>query len=57
MTDLVDPGIDIRFIAWSHVGKINLSPRTHQVQIRLDREAGESQIHGGIDVMALVSFP
>ena len=57
MNDLVDPGIDIRFIAWSHVGKLTLLPRSYTLQIRLDRAAGESQIHGGIDVMAWVNFP
>jgi len=58
MIDLVDPGIDIRFIAWSFGDTFDFIRGSYQLQIRVsDREGADEQSHGGIDVMALTSFP
>ena len=57
MIDLVNPGIDIRFIAWCHAG-VFTSPRgTCELQVRLAPREGDPENHGGIDVMALTNFP
>jgi len=53
--DLVDPGIDIRFIAWSYGAAFQLDPGTHTLEIEL-RQEGENENHGGIDVMALTNY-
>lgn len=55
--DLVDPGIDIRFIDWVAAGSFDLAPGTHTLRVRLTRRPGDSDNHGGIDVLALVNFP
>ncbi len=56
--DLVDPGIDIRFIAWTFGDTFDLTWGTHSIQIRIsDRDGADREAHGGIDVMALVNFP
>ena len=56
--DLVDPGIDIRFIAWAFGAGLQLSPGAYELQIRLSDNAGaDKENHGGIDVMALTNFP
>ena len=55
--DLVDPGIDIRFIAWCFGGTFELGRGTYELEIRLMRRDGDKNNHGGIDVMALVNFP
>ncbi|MHC4518389.1 MAG: hypothetical protein ACYTAS_07365 [Planctomycetota bacterium] len=57
MIDLVDPGIDIRFIAWCSGGTFTFSRGPHDLQVRLRPRAGDTQNHGGIDVMALTNFP
>jgi hypothetical protein len=57
MIDLVDPGIDIRFIAWCFGAMIDFTPGLHTIQVRLSHREGDEQNHGGIDVMALVNFP
>ncbi len=57
MIDLVDPGIDIRFIAWSCGGTLELGRGTYELEVRLMRREGDKDNHGGIDVMALVNFP
>lgn len=57
MIDLVDPGIDIRFIAWCHGGVFAFSQGTYELQIRLALREGDQDNHGGIDVMALTNFP
>jgi hypothetical protein len=57
MIDLVDPGIDIRFIGWCFGGRFELAPGTHEFEIRLARREGDKENHGGIDVMAFVNFP
>jgi hypothetical protein len=57
MVDLVDPGIDIRFIAWSFGGTFELTGGVYELEIRLMRRQGDQENHGGIDVMALVNFP
>jgi hypothetical protein len=57
MIDLVDPGIDIRFIAWCHGGAFAFSRGTYELQVRLSLRAGDQDNHGGIDVMALTNFP
>ena len=57
MIDLVDPGIDIRFIAWCHGGAFTFSRGTYELQVRLSLREGDQDNHGGIDVMALTNFP
>lgn len=58
MIDLVDPGIDMRFIAWSFGDTFELTRGSYQLQIRVsDRDGADKQNHGGIDVMALANFP
>jgi hypothetical protein len=57
MIDLVDPGIDIRFIAWCFGGVFNFAPGSHELQIRLSYRPDDEQNHGGIDVMAFTNFP
>jgi hypothetical protein len=57
MIDLVDTGIDIRFIAWCFGGRFDLVPGTYELEVRLSRREGDKDNHGGIDVMALVNFP
>ncbi len=57
MIDLVDPGIDIRFIAWCHGGELSLSPGNYDLEIRLSLRPGDQDNHGGIDVIALTNFP
>jgi hypothetical protein len=56
MIDLVDPGIDIRFIGWCCAGRFDLAPGSYEFEIRLSRREGEKDNHGGIDVMAFVNF-
>ncbi len=51
--DLVDPGIDIRFIGWTFAGVLQLPSGAHTARIRISDMA---ETHGGIDVMALVNF-
>jgi VCBS repeat-containing protein len=56
--DLVDPGIDIRFIAWSFGDTLSLSPGSYSLQVELsDNDGADQETHGGIDVMALVNYP
>ena len=57
MIDLVDPGIDIRFIAWCFGGALDLTRGPYELQIRLSPRQGDRENHGGIDVMALTNFP
>ena len=57
MIDLVDPGIDIRFIGWCFVGRFELTPGPCEFEVRLFRREGDKDNHGGIDVMAFVNFP
>ncbi|UCG59160.1 MAG: hypothetical protein JSU70_06550 [Phycisphaerales bacterium] len=57
MIDLVDPGIDVRFIAWSYGGIFNLGRGTHELEIRVSHRPGDKENHGGIDVMAFTNFP
>lgn len=57
MIDLVDPGIDIRFIAWSFGDNLQLSKGDYELQIRLSPGPGDEENHGGIDVLAFVNFP
>ena len=57
MIDLVEPGIDIRFIAWCYGGSFDLVPGSYELEVRLSRREGDDDNHGGIDVMALVNFP
>jgi len=57
-TDLVDPGVDIRFIAWTFGGTIDLAAGTHTLKIRIsDRNGADEQGHGGIDAIAFTNFP
>ncbi len=56
--DLVDPGIDIRFIAWTFGGSIDLTPGMHTLKVRIsDRDGADEQGHGGIDAIAFTNFP
>ncbi len=56
--DLVDPGIDIRFIAWTFGGSIDLTPGPHTLKVRIsDRDGADEQGHGGIDAIAFTNFP
>ena len=58
MNDLVDPGIDIRFIAWSFGDTFELARGTYELQISIsDNDGADKQNHGGIDVMAFTNFP
>ena len=56
--DLVDPGIDIRFIAWTFGGSAGLAPGPHTLKVRIsDRDGTDEQGHGGIDAIAFTNFP
>ncbi len=56
--DLIDPGVDIRFIAWTFGATIDLSRGSHRVRVRIsDRDGADKEGHGGIDVMAFTNFP
>ena len=56
--DLVDPGVDIRFIAWTFGGSIDLAPGHHTLKVRIsDRDGADEQGHGGIDAIAFTNFP
>ncbi len=49
--DLVDPGIDIRFIGWVKVGPVDLDPGQHTFKIGVD--AFEGKAHAGIDALVV----
>ena len=51
--NLVDPGIDIRFIGWTFADFLQLDAGSHTARIRI---SDTTETHGGIDVMALVNF-
>lgn len=55
--ELVDPGIDTRFIAWRFGEIFNLACGPYELQMRLSRRSGDEENHGGIDVMAFTNFP
>lgn len=56
--NLVDTGIDIRFIAWAYGDTFELEPGPHNIRVQMHNASGaEREIHGGIDVMALVNYP
>jgi len=56
--DLVDPGIDIRFIAWTFGDVLDLARGSHTLKVRIsDRNGTDKDAHGGIDVMAFTNFP
>lgn len=56
--DLVDPGIDIRFIAWTFGGVVDLARGSHSLRVRIsDRDGTDREAHGGIDVIAFTNFP
>jgi hypothetical protein len=57
MIDLVEPGIDIRFIAWCYGGALDLAPGSYELDVSLMRREGDAENHGGIDAIALVNFP
>ena len=56
-SDLIDPGIDIRFIDWVSLGTVELETGPHGLTIQLKRRPGETENRGGIDVISLVNFP
>jgi hypothetical protein len=53
--DLVDPGIDIRFIAWVYGSTFTFDPGTYELEVQLG-DGVSNENHGGIDVMALTNF-
>jgi len=56
-TNLVAPGIDIRFLAWLPVGSFALASGAHQITIGLEvhpEVADRGEVHGGIDALVLV---
>jgi hypothetical protein len=53
-SDLVDPGIDIRFIGWKYAGKVNLALGNNTIDVRI---TGSGEVHGGIDAMSFTNFP
>ncbi len=56
--DLVDPGIDIRFIAWTFGDVFEMARGSHTLKVRIsDRNGADKDTHGGIDVMAFTNFP
>ena len=56
--DLVEPGLDIRYIAWTFGGIENLSSGTHTIKVRIgDRNGADREGHGGIDAIAFTNFP
>jgi hypothetical protein len=56
--DLVDPGLDIRFVAWTFGAVVDLARGSHTVKVRIsDRDGTDREGHGGIDVMAFTNFP
>ncbi len=56
--DLVDPGVDIRFIAWTFGGSVDLSVGSHKLKVQIsDRNGADKEGHGGIDVIAFTNFP
>ncbi len=56
--DLVDPAIDIRFIAWSYGDVVELTPGSYELQVMLHGNDGaDNETHGAVDVMAMVNFP
>ncbi len=56
--DLVDPGIDIRFIAWTFGGAVDLARGSHTLRVRIsDRDGADRDAHGGIDAIAFTNFP
>ncbi|UCF16977.1 MAG: hypothetical protein JSW59_05855, partial [Phycisphaerales bacterium] len=56
--DLVEPGIDIRFIAWTFGDMFDLARGSHTLKVRIsDRNGTDNDAHGGIDVMAFTNFP
>ncbi|KPL25438.1 MAG: hypothetical protein AMJ75_00895 [Phycisphaerae bacterium SM1_79] len=56
MIDLVEPGIDIRFMAWCYGDTLHFIRGRHDLEIRLSHGEGDEQNHGGIDVMAFTNF-
>ena len=56
--DLIDPDIDIRFIAWTFGATVDLSRGSHTVKLRIsDRDGVDRESHGGVDAMAFTNFP
>ena len=56
--DIVDPGIDIRFMAWTFGGVVDLARGSHTLRVRIsDRDGADKESHGGIDVIAFTNFP
>lgn len=56
--DLIEPGVDIRFIAWTFGATVDLSRGSHAIKVRIsDRDGADREGHGGIDVMAFTNFP
>lgn len=49
--DLVDPGIDLRFIGWVQVGEVDLDAGDHTLTIGVD--AFEGKAHAGLDAIVV----
>ena len=56
MIGVVEPGIDIRSIAWCAGPMLSLACGAYDLEIRLVARDGDKENHGGIDVMALTNF-
>jgi len=56
--NLVDPGLDIRSIAWTFGDVFEMARGSHTLKVRIsDRNGTDKEAHGGIDVMAFTNFP
>ncbi|MHC4433753.1 MAG: hypothetical protein ACYTBS_18080 [Planctomycetota bacterium] len=56
--DLVEPGVDIRFIAWTFGDVFQMAKGSHTLKVRIsDRYGNDREAHGGIDAMAFTNFP
>jgi len=56
--NLVDPGLDIRFVAWTFGDVFEMARGPHTLKVRIsDREGSDKEAHGGIDAMAFTNFP
>ena len=56
--NLIAPGIDIRFLAWIRVAELDLDASAHSLTIGVEGHPGRrggSEVHGGIDALALTN--
>ncbi|MHC4627889.1 MAG: hypothetical protein ACYTDV_12990, partial [Planctomycetota bacterium] len=56
--NLVERGVDIRFIAWTFGDVFQMAKGSHTLKVRIsDRDGNDREAHGGIDAMAFTNFP